>query len=52
MTEEHKTLFTCIFLSYPEKLLHHVGYFSRNYIKEEITASREITPVDMTHCQY
>lgn len=53
VTEENqKHLTICTFLSYPAKLLHLVGYFSRNYIKMEITATREITPVEMTHCQY
>ena len=53
MSEENKKhLITCTFLSYPEKLLHCVGYFSKNYIKEDITAAGEITPVEMTHCQY
>jgi len=41
----------CTFLSYSEKLLC-VGCLSGNYIKEEITGTREITPVGMTHGQY
>lgn len=53
MTEENKKhLIACTFLNYPEKLLHHIGHFSRNYIKKEITTTRAITLVEMTHCQY